>query len=402
MKIDPPSSRQAADRQAKQKLRIGWLIDGRGGPVLPDQLVVIAKGRIQSIEPFCGSSGSAEDVVDLTHSTILPALMDAHVHLALSGTLNETQRLEQLRQTPQQAQQNIQKHLYAHLDSGIIAVRDAGDRLGQALKARDGPATPVHLSATCWAWHAPNRYGGMIGRAPSPGESLAQAIARCAAGTDHVKLIQSGINSLDCFGHQTPPQFTETELIRVRQWASARGLPVMVHANGQAAVQIALAAGCDSIEHGYFMGSDNLHRLADHEVYWVPTVAPMAVLSQAGVVSSSQTDVARQTVDHQLDQISKAYHAGVLIALGTDAGSMGVDHGTAVRRELALLMNAGLSTSQGVQCATANAARLMRLKNQGALRPGWRADFIVVPGGPENLLVGLEAIQAICIQGDWR
>ncbi len=241
----------------------------------------------------------------------------------------------------------------------------------------------------------------MIGLAPTPGESLSQAVARSPQGMDHIKLIQSGINSLDHFGLQTAPQFSETELALVRQFAQARGLPIMVHANGRDAVQSALSAGCESIEHGYFMGQDNLHRMADRQVFWVPTAIPMAALTRDGVLSPAMADVAHCTLEHQLKQIASAHQSGVRIALGTDAGSMGADHGSAVRRELALLVDAGLPLPQAVQCATLNAAQLMGLKYRGALQPGWRADFIALHGRPEHLPASLEKIAGLCIQGRW-
>jgi imidazolonepropionase-like amidohydrolase len=391
----------ALQTQKKQILRVGWLIDGQAGVLATDQVIVIDQGRIESIQSYLGSSFQDADLLDLRGATVLPALMDAHVHLALSGTLDAALRQAQLEQSAQQSEAAIKTHLQAHLDSGIVAVRDAGDKLGQVLKVKSVQKTPVHLAATCWAWHAPGRYGAMIGLAPTPGQTLSQAVARCPQGMDHIKLIQSGINSLDRFGHETAPQFSETELALVRRFALTKGLPVMVHANGREAVQSALDAGCDSIEHGYFMGRDNLQRMADRQVFWVPTAIPMAALTRDGVLSPAMADVARRTLEHQLKQIASAHQSGVRIALGTDAGSMGADHGTAVRRELALLMDAGLSLSQAVKCATLNAAQLMGLRYRGALQPGWRADFIAVHGRPEHLPASLEIIAGLCIQGQW-
>jgi len=385
----------------KQILRVGWFIDGRGGPLATDQVIVIDQGRIESIQSYLGSSFQDVDLLDLSGATVLPALMDAHVHLAFSGTLDAALRQAQLKQTAQQSETAIRAHLQANLANGIVAVRDAGDKLGQVLKVKSGQKTPVHLAATCWAWHAAGRYGAMIGLAPTPGESLSQAVARSPQGMDHIKLIQSGINSLDRFGHETAPQFSETELALVRQFAQAQGLPIMLHANGREAVQRALSAGCDSIEHGYFMGQDNLHRMADRQAFWVPTAIPMAALTRDGLLSPAMADVARRTLEHQLKQIASAHQSGVRIALGTDAGSMGADHGSAVRRELALLVDAGLPLPRAVQCATLNAAQLMGLKYRGALQPGWRADFIVLHGRPEHLPASLANIAGLCIQGRW-
>lgn len=402
MTRDFNNNHRPQDAPEKQMLLAGWLIDGRGGPVAADRVVVIEKGRIQSIEPRTLSVPVDPEHLDLSAATVLPALMDVHVHLAFSGTLNDTLRQAQLKHRPRQTRMMIDSHLQDHLNSGVAAVRDAGDRSGQVLKVRAGQKKTVHCAATCWAWHAPGRYGAMIGRAPCQGESLVQAVARHAKGVDHIKLIQSGINSLDRFGLETAPQFSDAEMIAVKRFAGSRGLPVMVHANGRAAVQSALSAGCDSIEHGYFMGPDNLQRMADQRVVWVPTAVPMDALARIGVLPSGRTDVAQRTLEHQLEQIAAGHRSGVRIALGTDAGSMGVDHGTAVRRELALLMEAGMSLSQAVKCATCNAAQLMGLKDKGVLQSGRWADFIAVQGSPELLPASLENILGVCIQGRWH
>jgi imidazolonepropionase-like amidohydrolase len=286
----------------------------------------------------------------------------------------------------------------------VAAVRDGGDRrgdVGRYRQLKDGSAPPVHIAATCWAWHASGRYGSMIGQAPSDGLSAEQAVAMHLSGCDHLKIIQSGLNSLDRFGYQGRPQFAAEDLQAMVKTAHDAGLPVMVHANGEPAVRMAVEAGCDSIEHGYFMGADNLKRMADRGTCWVPTAIPMAALAEAPGLCADQRDVARRTLDVQMAQIRQAHEWGVIMALGTDAGSQGVDHGLAVKQELALLMSAGLDVGQAVRCATANGARLLGLTGRGGLLPGGRADFIAVPGPPENLPHSLADITAICLDGRW-
>jgi imidazolonepropionase-like amidohydrolase len=393
--------RQPEPDREKQVLRVGWLIDGCGGPVAADQVVIIDQGRIRSIEPWHPALCDTLDPVDLTDATLLPALMDAHVHLAFSGTLDENRRRAQLQQNPEEIGQVVNAHLQDHLDNGVIAVRDGGDKGGHVLKAKRRQKTPVYLAATCWAWHAAGRYGAMIGRTPDPGESLLQAVERSCLGTDHIKLIQSGINSLKCFGSRTAPQFAQEQLFVLSRFAKSHGLPIMAHANGPDPVESVLKAGCASIEHGYFMGADNLMRMADHQVFWVPTAAPMAALARPGLLTAEQADVARRTLEHQVEQIALARQSGVRIALGTDAGSLGVDHGVAVRRELALFMSAGMSLSQAVCCASTNVAQLLGLDDRGGLKAGGSADLLVVAGSPEHLPASLENIQGVCIRGVW-
>lgn len=385
-----------------ETLRAGWLIDGTGGAVKRDQLITVQAGKIRAVESFKDGDSHPEPVKDLSHCTLLPALMDAHAHLTFSGTLDPDVRKAQLGQSVQAAYAAIDRHLEDCLNHGVLAVRHGGDRRGDLRRFVQQRKPPIEVLATGWGWHAPGRYGRMIGRAPAETEELADAVVRDAHHGDHIKIINSGINSLDCFGHETRPQFSQSQLKRLCRYARQKELTVMVHANGYTAVKEAIEAGCHSIEHGYFMGTENMQRMAERGVVWVPTAVPMDALTQDGVVLPKQRQVARKTLDHQLDQIAEARHQGVTIALGTDAGSLGVDHGVAVSRELALLLAAGLTITEAVRCATLTAARLMGLKLSGAILPGWRADFIVVKGGPEKMPSSLSPPAASCRKGYWH
>jgi imidazolonepropionase-like amidohydrolase len=385
---------------AMQWLRAGWLVDGLGGPPRRNVWIGIHGKSIACVGTEQPTAGSA---IDFSHATVLPALIDAHVHLVLSGTFDARFRTEQLQQTSEQARAAIRRHLREHLACGVAAVRDGGDWRGDvrrfAQEHLSGTGLPIHVAAAGRAWHAAGRYGGMIGEPPPRGMPIARAVEAHLAAGDHLKLIQSGLNSLDHFGRQTPPQFEMLELEAMIRAAHSAGRRVMVHANGERAVEMALRAGCDSIEHGYFMGEDNLRRMADKGIAWVPTAVPMAALTEAPDLPPAQRDVACRTLEAQLEQIRVARTLGVVIALGTDAGSQGVDHGHAVRRELGLLMSAGLSMGQAVGSATSHSARLLGLEDRGELIPGRRADLIAVPGPPEGLPESLANIEAILIEG---
>lgn len=373
-----------------QWIRAGRLIDGKGGPVLKDRMVHIAGGRIAGIEAFDPNHPGHGTAMDLSHTTLLPPLIDAHVHLALSGTRHRDRRTRQLSPTADQAAATISAHLARYARSGILAVRDGGDRYGHVLGHQHSvlrdTGSPVQVCATCWAWHARGRYGRMIGRSPGPGTDLVQALAGIPDGMGHLKLIHSGLNSLDRFGHCGPPQFNDAQLQAAVALAHRTGMPVMVHANGETAVRQAIAAGCDSIEHGYFMGEDNLARLADTGCVWVPTVIPMAALAGDPSLSPAQRDIACRIRDHQLDQVRRGHRLGVRIVLGTDAGSVGVDHATAVPREMALLSDAGLCLEQVVRCATGRAARLLGLADPHVIAPGERAGMVVMDGDSWSMI----------------
>jgi imidazolonepropionase-like amidohydrolase len=148
------------------------------------------------------------------------------------------------------------------------------------------------------------------------------------------------------------------------------------------------------------MGRENCLRMADMGVVWVPTVVTMHAYQGILRPGSRESEVARQNRDHQIGQISLARTCGVAIAAGTDAGSQGVHHGSALIEELRLLMEAGFSIQGAVQCATSNGARLLGLElDLGRLRPGMPATFIAVRGDPGDLPESLMEPAQVFVRG---
>jgi len=141
----------------------------------------------------------------------LPALADSHVHLTMSGTMDQAERLRQLDTTGfDRAEGVIQKHLDQHLAAGVLAVRDGGDKGAHVLRFKrkhsQSQAMPVQIKSAGRAWHQAGRYGQLIGRVRDVTTSLCQAIEQEKDPVDHVKIVNSGLNSLSEFGKQTLPQ----------------------------------------------------------------------------------------------------------------------------------------------------------------------------------------------------
>jgi imidazolonepropionase-like amidohydrolase len=402
----PSGDNMPLNMPCEPQILAGWVVDGQGGPARQNVLISIAGGRIRRLEVLPANCRPAGAFHDLSQSTLMPVLIDAHVHLALSGTRDPELRRCQLSAGAEETYAVIARHLKTCAQSGILALRDGGDREGRVLAyqkaAQPQERASIYVSATCWAWHAPGRYGRMIGRSPGNGLDLGQALPSMPEGLGHLKIIQSGLNSLNRFGCQGPAQFRLDELLAAVAYARMHRLPVMVHANGEEAVAQAIAAGCDSIEHGYFMGAANLARLAESRIAWVPTVIPMQALAQDPYLSSHQRDTALRTRDHQLNQIRQAHQLGVAIVLGTDAGSVGVDHAKAVFEEMGLLGQAGLSLEAVVRCATSRAASLLGLPNGHVIAEGQPASFIAIRRRPAEVLRGIEKIDGVCIRGFWQ
>lgn len=389
--------------------RAGWLIDGSGAPAVKDRIIVVQDGRVHRL---CGPDHpdvKELKTVDWSDCTVFPALIDSHVHLVMSGTTDPTVRKNQLKNDYRQRREIIAAHLQQHLAHGVLAVRDGGDHNGDVLRYKSdpskGPMPDVTVAAPGRARRAQGRYGKLIGIEVARGESLAESFFKKESRRDHLKIVNSGLNSLTQFGVESPPQFNGGELERLVAEARKRGLTIMVHANGALPVKLAVEAGCNSIEHGFFMGRDNMLRMADSGVTWVPTAVTMKAYSdylekQGHRSDPSFADVTRRNLEHQLEQISIARELGVALALGTDAGSPGVHHGSSVKTELLLFVAAGYSVEEAIRCASRNGALLMGLSDRGKIAPGMRADFLVVQALPDGLPEAIDRIVQRVVAGN--
>ncbi|MFP4444893.1 MAG: amidohydrolase family protein [Desulfosudaceae bacterium] len=382
---DDPQTIDAAVVQA------GCLINGSGAPARMNVFLTVQDGKIKTV---CGVKPRTNlPLMDLSGHTLLPLLVDSHVHLFMDPAAEGEDRQLQMSAGYKTLAPVIERHVACYSRYGIVAVRDGGDpggfagRYRQSLSAAEQERFTIKTAGR--AWYKAGRYGRIVGGIPVVEKDLVAAVEEASDRVDQIKLINSGINSLSEFGRQTAPQFTAEELAAIVALARKKKKRVMVHANGELPVAEAVAAGVDSIEHGFFMGRENLERMAEKEVFWVPTAVTMQAFADLGREGG---DVAARNLDSQLEQISWAREAGVRISLGTDAGSPGVAHGASVRRELMLLTRAGYSTEQAVQAATANGAALLGLANAGRLTPGMPADFIAVPGGREDLFRRLKQV----------
>ncbi len=383
----------------------GWLIDGTGNNVQEKMLLKIEGGRFRAIEKYSPDDGlDTSLLIDLSRFTLLPPLVDCHVHLFMSGTTDPRLRERQLIAGYDELRPAIARHLGDLFGHGVLAARDGGDPGGFALRYRREERMPAEmiLRLAGRAWHRKGRYGGIVGRCVEEGERLDEAYTREGDGAaDLVKIMQSGLNSLKYFGKQTPPQFTSEELAGLVRAAGDRGQKVMVHANGREPVRLAVEAGCHSIEHGYFMGRDNLLRMAEKGTFWVPTLMPMkGYLDNVGAAGAgADPKVIEKTLDDQLAHLTLAREQGVKVALGTDAGGLGVLHGEAVVEELKLFIKAGYTLPEALRCATLNGARLLGLDDIGLLVKGLPATFLVVRGGPAQLPRKLRYLEGIYLNG---
>lgn len=367
-------------------LRAGLLIDRTGRPPVKNAAITIEKGAVRHILPAGAVSPGAGEI-DCGHLTILPGLVDCHVHLALDGVNFE----ESLKRW--EHKEALAKHLAASLEetlnAGVLAVRDGGDRssIGLAAGRLTGRENiPPLILAAGRALRKKGGYGSFLGAGLTAPGIKAAVREVAAAGAAQVKVLVSGIVSFRGYGKVGPLQFSREELQTLVSEAHGLGLRVMAHASSDEGTSLAVQCGVDSLEHGYFVSEDTLARMAEAGTAWVPTIIPVAAQTREPLkssYSSSQLGVIEKTYRRQQRLVETARRLGVTIGVGTDAGASGVRHGLSYVEELKLLAEAGLPPEEVIRAATANGAAILGLTDTlGRITPGMKAFLAGYRGNP--------------------
>ncbi|MDA8337572.1 MAG: amidohydrolase family protein [Peptococcaceae bacterium] len=353
-------------------VRAGRYLDYNGQ--MTEDVILDAAG----VRPWISLDPAPErGFVDLGPLTLLPGLVDCHVHLALPPP-----------RLGDDAAQTMVMRLSQCLEYGLVAVRDGGDRLGATLELQKRKELP-RLVACGPALHPPGSYGTFLGPASGPEAMPGQVAELAEMGAGQIKVLVTGPVNLESLDSLDPPHFSAGNLHRLVLEAHRRGLKVMAHASGVPGVRLALSCGVDSLEHGYGMDEDTLALLRESGVTWVPTLAPMAALCDTG--PENHRRAAAAALAAQMKTLGLAHSLGVNLAVGTDAGAPGVGHGRAYLRELRLLGEAGLPPAALVRAATLTGARLLDL-------PGNRAPaFIAVAGNPLEDLAALHQVRMVVV-----
>ncbi|MBE3581105.1 MAG: amidohydrolase family protein [Thermoanaerobacteraceae bacterium] len=380
-----------------------YLWDGES-PTLSSRMVVcLRQGRIDRVVPRASYSPDGSQQLYLPHLTLLPGLVDAHVHLALDGL--DFKAAVARWQDPEAMIHCIKKELEANLEHGILAIRDGGDASGWNLWARDrapheGPVP--RIVATGRAVHKKGFYGSFLGPPLTPPFDWQRTVKDLTAGgSDQIKVIVSGLVTFKNWGEVGPVQFDFNELRLLVEAAHGRGLKVMAHANSDGAVRQAVEAGVDSVEHGYFVSDETLHKMAERGTYWAPTVAAVAnrlQVAKAREYNPREQDIIRRTVELQLKKIAHAHKTGVRLIVGTDAGAPGVYHGRSYGDELSFFLAAGIPSRAVLRAATSIGAGALGLESElGSITPGKLPYLIAIAGNPLEDLSALQRLEVVII-----
>ncbi len=387
----------------------GTLIDGNGGTPILNAAVLVEGNIIKAV----GSANAVRQAangpiaeINANGGAILPGFIDTHVHVMLEGV-----NIARDMQAPFSLKfYRAIAHLRRTLDAGITSVRDAGGAdLGvkQAVESGliAGPRMQISISAlSITGGHADGwmRSGNAFNLfSPYPGfpDPIVDGVDAVRlrvrevlrAGADVIKICATG-GVLSPTDHPEFIQFSPEELdVIVREARYRRGIKVMAHAQGCEGIKQAVRAGIHSIEHGIYLDDEAIDLMIERGTFLVPTLlAPLSVLEQGekGGMPDYGIRKAAETIEIHSDSISRAYKAGVKIAMGTDAGVM--PHGTNLR-ELGLMCSVGMSPMQAIVATTKTAAECLGWQDRvGTLEVGKFADVVVVRIDPIKDIRSLE------------
>ncbi len=380
-------------------IHCGKLIDTKEGKVVNNVTIIVQGSSIVDVVNGFSTATSTDKVIDLKSKTVMPGLMDMHVHLE-----SETKRgavAEKFIQNPPDIA--FQSTVYARvtLMAGFTTVRDLGGS-GVNLALRNsinrgvvvGPRIfSAGKSIATTGGHADptNGYRKDLMGDPGPAEGVINGPEeayhavrqRYKDGSDVIKITATG-GVLSQAKDGSSPQFTIEEVKAIVTAAKDYGFIVAAHAHGAEGIKRAIKGGVTSIEHGTYMDEEGIALAKQYGTWLVPTITAGKSTADSAKIPGYYTDIVTPkalTVGPLIQNtFAKAYKAGVKIAFGTDAGVFA--HGKNWM-EFVYMTEAGMPAMEAIQSATKNAAALMNMWDKlGSIEKGKIADIIAVDGDP--------------------
>ena len=374
-------------------LHASRLLDIENRKIVSPGEVLVEGERIVEVGPSVKHPTGTE-VIDLGDSTLMPGLIDAHVHLFLHPGAEDLQTVEE--SVPQRT---INALLAAHDDlmAGYTAERDMGtEGAGSADTAVrnaineglfPGPRLRVSGNAIdilgghedAIRFNPAQHVFSNATYANNSAELVEVMREQVKEGADFTKIYETGPDTIRNGKLATIYQFSEAELAAAVQEAARTGRKVAVHATGEPGTLYAAQAGVASIDHANFLGDETMRMMKEKAIFAVPTFTIFEYFTDHAA-SPAQAAREHQMLDLKIQDFSKQLAAGVPMAVGSDVGPF--PHGTQAR-ELVLMVKYGMTPVAALQADLLNGAKLLGWQGQiGELKPGYFADVIAVPGDP--------------------
>jgi imidazolonepropionase-like amidohydrolase len=363
------------------------LLDGRGG-TLERATVRVSAGRVAEVLPGAAAKkgGTGLEVVDLSGGTLMPALVDAHVHLSSYPTLPPPLRGEEP-WTPALRYFELANFARDLVSMGVLTVRDVGSEGDHALHLRQAirhglcPGPRILTCTRIVSATSPGCriFGTMYRPADGPYEVRKAAREQPAAGADFVKIMATGARSV-VLERPESAQLTRGEVRAVVE-AHRLGHRVAAHAEGLEGSRVAIEEGVDTIEHGLCLHREPalLEKMVENGQTLVPTLSTFHDVSEdhAEKYPCALVEQAHRQREEAYNTLAVARTAGVRIAMGFDSYPLGQN-----ARELIRMVDGGLTPMEGIVAATSGSAAALGLQGVGVVEPGAAADFLVLDGDP--------------------
>jgi len=362
----------------------GALFDGAHEPV-NGQAVLVEGDRIERVAPIGEFDGFAGEIVDTSGATLLPGLIDCHVHLCLGAEGDPGTAAEKL--LPGPMTMKALERAQATLAGGITAIRDCGGRDYLEFAVRDacndgrqlGPTIRASGRVICMT----GGHGNRAGRIADGVDEVVRAVReQIHAGADLIKIMATGgvmtpgVDPEDA--HYSPEEIAAgiAEGKRFRRRSAS-------HAQGTQGILNAVLGGVDSVEHGIFMTEACIEAMLERGTYLVPTLAAVRnILAMKGKgIPDYAIEKSERVFARHEQSVRMFYEAGGKIAMGTDAGTPFNRHGENAR-ELEHMVEIGISAIDALRISTAAGADLLDLADEGRIRDGGFADLLLVEGDP--------------------
>lgn len=398
-------------------LHCGQLIDTEKGEVFTEKTIVVSGNKIKSIENgYITSDDPNDTVVDLKSKTVMPGLIDMHVHL--ENEYNPARYMDQF--TANEADVAFKSVNYAEITllAGFTTVRDLGGTgvnialrnainnntivgpriftAGKAIATTGGHADPTNGRKKLLMGD-PGPEQGVIN---SPDEARKAVRQRYKNGADNIKITATG-GVLSVAKNGQNPQFTLEEVRAICETAKDYGMIVAAHAHGDEGMQRAVIGGVTTIEHGTKMSYKTMDLMKQYGTYFVPTITAGKAVAENAKIDGFYPEIivpkALEIGPKIQSTFAKAYKRGVKIAFGTDAGVF--PHGQNAK-EFGYMVEVGMPPMEAIQSATITNAKVLGLADElGQIKPNFVADIVATDSNPLQDISAMERISFVMKDG---
>ncbi len=322
-----------------------------------------------------------DPTADQHASFLMPTAVESHAHLFLDGDeLDPAKRSDYLKLPREQLLECGRSNVERYRQAGITVIRDAGDVHGINHELRNLFAgSGMQIISAGSGLRKAKRYGSFFANEIEAYESPTVAVKTLAKDSDEIKIVLTGIIDFENGVVKGLPQFTPQEATEIVNTAHGLGLKTFAHCSGLEGLRVAVEAGVDSIEHGFFMTREILDIMAAKQIAWTPTLLPVYFHQMHPEYcgwSANAVDRLKSILDNHAAMLVQAESMGIDILAGSDAGSYGVRHADGLFTEMALLRQTGLRVETVLRSTTTTPRAHLGLPPL-TVAPGNVAEFIL-------------------------